>query len=424
MQGILDLRAAPQAEWDAIICTSKAVHASILHNMNEADAHLLQRFGRVPARPQLPVIPLGITCDDFSADPAAGADLRKRMGWGAGDIVITTLSRLLPYGKFDPGPLFIALREAQARLPDHRLHFLACGIYGDGHSQAIFESCARTLMPGISYTHLDGADATARRETLSGADIFAFPIDNIQETFGLAPIEAMAAGLPVLTSDWDGMRDTVSDDVGIRIPTATGSGRHTMLEAWQYQVGRTSYAQYGSNTSSLTALDMRTMIEAIVTLASDEGLRQSMGKAGQTRARALFDWSVIIPRMQDLWSELAAIRAHHKAPPRGPVPMAVSPMDLFSAYPSRQIAPGEGRFFARPGSDSVAEIFTARRFDKLGQPFEPEERVSRVHAALTEAGANGATSNDLARVTSLPVIRVERACLFLMKYGLADHEPA
>ena len=44
--------------------------------------------------------------------------------------------------------------------------------------------------------------------------------DNMQETFGLTPIEAMAAGLPSVVSDWDGYRDTVQHrEHGFRIPT-------------------------------------------------------------------------------------------------------------------------------------------------------------------------------------------------------------
>ena len=31
----------------------------------------------------------------------------------------------------------------------------------------------------------------------------------MQETFGLTPLEAMAAGLPCVVSDWNGYRDTV-----------------------------------------------------------------------------------------------------------------------------------------------------------------------------------------------------------------------
>ena len=37
--------------------------------------------------------------------------------------------------------------------------------------------------------------------------------DSVEETFGIVPIEAMAAGLPVVVSDWDGYKDTVRDNV-------------------------------------------------------------------------------------------------------------------------------------------------------------------------------------------------------------------
>ena len=54
----------------------------------------------------------------------------------------------------------------------------------------------------------------------AAADIFLSLVDNPQETFGLAPVEAMAAGVPVVVSDWDGYRYTVSDGVeGFRIST-------------------------------------------------------------------------------------------------------------------------------------------------------------------------------------------------------------
>ena len=53
----------------------------------------------------------------------------------------------------------------------------------------------------------------------ASADLFLSLVDNPQETFGLAPVEAMAAGIPVI-GDWDGYRFTVSDGVeGFRIPT-------------------------------------------------------------------------------------------------------------------------------------------------------------------------------------------------------------
>lgn len=423
MGGLFDLRAAPQAEWDGIICTSRAVQAATLRNMELADDHLKHRFGALPPRPQMPVIPLGIHCDDFAHDAAAARTLRNRMGWGERDIVVATLSRLLPYGKFDPGPLFIALQRAQSQLPDHRLHFLACGIYADTHSSGTFESCARAFMPDVSYTHLAGDNDSARRETLSGADIFTFPIDNIQETFGLAPVEAMAAGLPVVTSDWDGMRDTVTPDVGFRIPTLGASARHTSPEAWRYLSGQQTYAQYTGNVSALTAIDIPALAQAFCDLARNADLRRKMGRAALVRAKSLYDWSAIVPQMQDFWAELAAIRTRlaHDDTPRT-LPVGPSPMDIFSSYPTRQLPFSRGRFIATPSSLSVAAIYTARRYTKLGQAFEKEETLARVHRALTESGPQGSTATDIAKAKNINPLTVERACLWLVKYGLARYE--
>ncbi|QGX98703.1 glycosyltransferase [Roseovarius faecimaris] len=423
MQGMFDLRAAPQAPWDAVICTSRSVHAATLRNLDLADAQLRARFGALPPRPLMPVIPLGIDCNAYAHDPAARDALRSRMGWGPDDIVIATLSRLLPYGKFDPGPLFLALQAARQELPGRRLHMLACGIYADTHSKNTFEACARALMPDVSYTHLDGADATARRETLSGADIFTFPIDNIQETFGLAPIEAMAAGLPVVTSDWDGMRDTVSEDVGIRVPTLSAPARHTLPEAWRYHCQQQSYAQYSSNVSALTAIDLPALTRAFVALASNPDKRRSMGEAGKRRARTLYDWAAIIPQMQDLWAEQNAMReaADDDKTPRA-VPMAPAPMDLFSAYPTAQLTPGRGRIHPQDSSVTLREIYAARRYGKLGQVFEKEETLQMVHDALVAGGAAGSSAATLAKQLGLNPVTVERACLWLIKYGLARYE--
>ena len=44
-----------------------------------------------------------------------------------------------------------------------------------------------------------------RNEVYNLADVYVAPTDNIQETFGLAPLEAMACGLPQIVADWDGI---------------------------------------------------------------------------------------------------------------------------------------------------------------------------------------------------------------------------
>lgn len=418
MQGLVDLRNAPQMEWDAVICTSNAVKASQEAQMDMMDAYQIERFGTAPPRPQMPVIPLGLNPDDFAHNPKARAMLRKRKAWGKNDIVIATLSRLTPYGKFDPFPLFMALEAAQTELGDSRnLHFVACGIYADKHSQKVFNDGAKALMPSVSFTLFDGKDAKARQATLSGADIFTFPIDNIQETFGLAPIEAMAAGLPVVTTNWDGMRDTVTDEVGIRVPTRGLSAAHTHGDAWAYLAKLTSYAQYGNNVSALTEVDLGALSQAFVTLARDANLRKTMGQAGLARVMSEYDWSQIIPQYQALWGELSAIRRKNGPARKGyhVNPSAPPPTQLFAAYPSETLPDAIGPCVATGRAESVAEMFELRQYSALKNPFEKTHTLQSVLDEVTRVGV--ADAAEVAEALRFNQVTVARCFTWLLKYG-------
>ena len=63
----------------------------------------------------------------------------------------------------------------------------------------------------MKTSFVDGRDPHMRHSVWHAADLFVSPSDSIQETFGLAVLEAMACGLPVVASDWDGYRDIVDD---------------------------------------------------------------------------------------------------------------------------------------------------------------------------------------------------------------------
>ena len=62
---------------------------------------------------------------------------------------------------------------------------------------------AAELAPDIKLHHLTTAD-DSQRAAYAAADIFLSLTDNVQESFGLTPIEAMACGLPVIATDWSG----------------------------------------------------------------------------------------------------------------------------------------------------------------------------------------------------------------------------
>jgi len=170
--------------------------------------------------------------------------------------------------------------------------------------------------------------------------VFCSLSDNIQETFGLVPLEAMAAGLPVVVSDWDGYRDTVRDGVdGFRVPTwlpPAGAGRDL---AFRHAAEIDTYDMYCGHTCSVVGVDIDAATQAFERLFASPELRQQMGAAGRARVQALYDWAQIIPQYEALWAKQDQLRRAQAAPPVGPRPWAarMDPFDSFAHYATHQL---------------------------------------------------------------------------------------
>ena len=151
MQGFFDLRMAPVMDWDAVICTSRAVQAAVLTQNELIDAHIRAHFrSNPPPRPMFPVIPLGVHCDDYARDDTARAELRARLNAGPDDVVFATIARLTPHEKFDPLPIYLAMQQAQSALPPGiRLHVVFCGLFRQDYARKVFEDGAAKLMPDV-----------------------------------------------------------------------------------------------------------------------------------------------------------------------------------------------------------------------------------------------------------------------------------
>ncbi len=424
MQGFFDLRMAPVMDWDAVICTSRAVQAAVLVQMDLIDAHIRQRFRtEPPPRPMLPVVPLGIHCDDFARDTTARQRLRERLDCGPDDVVFTTIARLSPHEKFDPLPLYLAMQTAQRGLPPgQKLHVVMCGQFKLQYARKVFEEGAARLMPDVGFLLLDGALAEDRKAALSGADVFLFMIDNIQETFGLAPLEGMAAGLPLLVSDWDGLKDTVTPDVGLRVKTRMLGPRHLANEALRLQGGVDDYTQYCAAVSAMTEVDMGDLAARIRELAVNPDLRHRMGQAAQARARAMYDWSVVIPQFQALWAEqdlrrrAGFGRAHRIA--GHALPIAPSPTLLFGGYPTETAQLASERFVACDLTlrASLTEVLEVRNYQALNRHFATGDQIAAVLAVVTGCGAGGAGVEAVAVATRFQPVFVERILIWLLKY--------
>jgi glycosyltransferase involved in cell wall biosynthesis len=354
MQALATGLTAPVQPWDAIICTSRAVQSMVRRHLQENVHYLQSATGATRIGvPLLPMIPLGVNCDAFKRDPALGAAYRQELGIRAEDIAIILVARLSNATKFSPLPMYLALQQAAERR-GRKLHLLLAGsLEGDG-SRTAFTDAAKLACPDVMVHFVDGQNAEIRAKAWAAADIFTLPVDNVQETFGLAPVEAMAAGLPVVVTDWDGFRDTVEDGVtGFRIPTMMGGNGYPI--SLRYHMGADDYNAYLRNTSQAIAMDIGKAADAYHRLAEDAALRRQMGEAAKARARRMYDWAAIIPQYFALWQEQARIRTSAKefAPPikgRQPAPARPDPFMLFADYPTHRLEPNQ-RISLVPGAN-------------------------------------------------------------------------
>ncbi len=135
------------------------------------------------------VVPNGIDADAFRFDPVRRAQTRELLGLDPGTYVVGAVGRLVSGKRFDL--LLRALAEAPG------LHLL---LVGDGPERRALENLAAALGLG-GRVHLTGeCGIDGPGPTVPGvlAAMDAFVSTSQEEAFGLAVVEALAAGLPVL----------------------------------------------------------------------------------------------------------------------------------------------------------------------------------------------------------------------------------
>lgn len=426
MQSIGDLVLAPTEEWDALVCTSQAVKEAVGVQFDAIDAYLRDRFGASrTARPQLEVIPLGVDCDRLAPDPGAREAWRAKLGIGADDVAALFVGRLSFHAKANPFPMYAALERA-ARGRDGRLHLIQAGWFANAAIEKAFRSGAQEFAPSVVAHFLDGRGAEMRRAIWSAGDIFVALVDNVQETFGLAPVEAMAAGLPAVVSDWNGYKDTVRDGVdGFRVPTAMAPPGAGELLAQRYGAGADDYDRFVGAASQSVAVDIDAAAEAIGRLAGDAALRRRLGESARARARSDFDWRVVIPRYQALWAELAERRRAAARRPRGAGsanPFLIDPFRLFAGYSSAAVAPDHRLEAVEGAQERLGELLRSPLASHCAYARPTDDEMAAMMQAIAPEGGTTA-ERALGRLPPERRDRAWRGLLWLAKYGLVRLKP-
>ncbi len=244
-------------QMNAIISVSPALHESVHHFYPGTSF----------------CIPYGIRDDLFI--PLSIADknkLRLENKISKNQVVITFLGSVGARKGFDLlAEVFLELEKIHSEWI-----LWAIGPYTKKDNQNIDENSISMIVNGLvkkkDKVHFWGRidDRKKLATLLAISDIFVFP--SRKEGFGIAPLEAMAAGVPVIISKIPGVTDLAN------IEGQTGF-----------------YIEVG---------DIQSLKSNLIKLGTNEDLRQKMGKAAHEQVCAIFGWDKYIDKWEKIYSSL------------------------------------------------------------------------------------------------------------------------
>ncbi|MBD3281234.1 glycosyltransferase, partial [Candidatus Uhrbacteria bacterium] len=204
-------------------------------------------------------LPFGVDTDCY----CLGAPNRSRFNMPAGCLVVGTVSVQDKAHQFKGIDLLI---KAMADLPKH-MHLL---LVGDGNMRAQYKALAIQMHVAdrVHFTgRLSSEELLCAYRTM---DVFAFPSINGAEAFGLALLEAMSCGNPVVASDLPGVRK-VAEGGGLLVQP--------------------------NNPQDLIA--------ALTRLANDPELRRRLGEAARAKA-VKYNWDNHVEGLIRTYQQLCA----------------------------------------------------------------------------------------------------------------------
>lgn len=232
---------------DATMAVSMSVRDSITHRMSDSTQVVIH----------------GIEGAEFEVDAGQRAAVREELGVGGDDILVGTVANLRPSKAYP-----VLLRAARRALDrDQRVRFVAAGV---GPMAGVLEKLHGDLCLGDRFSFLGFRDDVGH--LLGAMDIFVLASNG--EALGIAILEAMAAGLPVVATRAGGVPEIVTDGVqGLLVP----------------------------------ANDHEALADAIMFLVSNPDRRVRMGSAARERGASL-DVVSAVTIIESCYRELTARR--------------------------------------------------------------------------------------------------------------------
>ncbi|MEM7346242.1 MAG: glycosyltransferase [Chloroflexota bacterium] len=206
-----------------------------------------------PVRDKCTVVPLAVDTTRFTPSLTQRQD----------PLALLFVGRLRYYKGLD------VLLRALPNIPDAHLT-----VVGDGPMEEIWQALAVELNISDRVTFTSEVSDDALPGYYHQADVFVLPANARSEAFGTVLLEAMASGLPCIT-------------------TELGTGT-----SWVVQDSVTGYV--------IPPNDSQALAQAVNKLATDEAWRQKLGQASFNRATTTFTEPIMVENVIRVYNDLLA----------------------------------------------------------------------------------------------------------------------
>lgn len=338
--------------YDAIVATSKAGRTAVEALLDSTAEFIKFKLGEVRLpQVQIAEIPLGV--DTNFLTPYDRKYCRRLLDLPPDDILILYTGRLSQQQKADLEPLLVACSRLFKEIPNASLVIAGQDAF-DVYGQEV-KSLAQSLGIAEKTTTIVNFPHFTKPLIYSACDMFVSPVDNVQETFGLSVIEAMACGLPVIASDWSGYKDTVAHgETGFKVTTtwnpAAADAISSIASLCDYSVSRHFLARR-------TTVDVEELYSYLKLLAQDNAMRQRLGENARRRAVEVFGWEVVMGQWRDLWHD--QWQRIISRPAETPRKLVFDYNSLFGHFASEWIGPDYRMRCSERGKQLLNEVSSA-----------------------------------------------------------------
>ncbi len=232
-----------------------------------ADAMTAQAVAAGVAAPdKFVTIYSGMELDAFLAADSKRDEVRRRLGFGRGDLVVGKIARLFELKGHEY--VFESFRRLAGRFPTLKLMLVHDGILRQDFEQQLEKMGLRDR---VVFTGIVPPDEIP--ELIAAMDVLVHA--SLREGLARTLPQALAVGRPVVSFDVDGAREVVFDD-------------------------KTGYLVPAKDVDGLTA--------ALERLLADAALRQRLGAEGRRLVDPTFRKETMVERIVELYDELLAVK--------------------------------------------------------------------------------------------------------------------